>query len=80
MKCSAALHFNQARLGRFQKESPAVMPGLPSVCIIPPSKTFARISLPRKFVNRGRTEATKWLQAKMGRCCSDNTAGVEQCL
>ena len=66
MKCSAALQSNQARLGRFQKERPAIVPGLPSVRTIPPSKTFARISLARKLVKRGGTEATKWPRSKNG--------------
>ena len=65
MNASAALQSNQARLlGRFQKESPAIVPGLPSVRTIPPSKVFARISLSRKLVKRGGTAATKWPGSK----------------
>ena len=65
MNASAALQSNQARLlGRFQRESPAIVPGLPSVRTIPPSKTFARISLARKLVKRGGTGAAKWPQVK----------------
>ena len=43
-------------------------------------KVFARISLARKLVKLGGTGATKWPRSKNGRCCSDNTAGVEQSL
>jgi hypothetical protein len=37
----------------------------------------ARISSPRKMIKHGRKMASK---AKRGRCCSDDTSGVERWL
>ena len=63
-----------------KKESPAVTGLSLRTHYSPVTKVLARISLARKLVKHGCTGATKWHRTKMGRCCSDNTAGVEQSL